>query len=462
MERWNQAGRPQAAFMMRSLTQEEQQDIEYDLFQVSATKRSIAPQGQIRLVSGDAQLAGRIQEVDLNSPFFERISGTVTTSADLKAAGVSSMIIKIRYGVRDDGTAPKDSAEFVFSEAGKKETYSFFLDRRLSIEIEYQIVVNYQPGFAIGQPVTQATSPWKRTTTRNLDIDPAEVSAVFSVGLTAAQVDWNTISAIECGLQYDDTSPGLVSQASAVLTQQKPESAFHIRPVDPQRRGYRLKSNYMFKTGEAAPVEQSGTGAKTFVLNQPAQLSVPITVVASDPLKRFSKVAVELVYKPEGQPEQPKLLTFTANGETQVWTISRSSATEKPVYQSRTTLFATNGAQMQTDWQTGSDRLLIVGERFESVLEVSVRLLVPDFRAAGLLGAKLRLQYKDAAEHADDDKEMVFMTPTLDPFRWVVPKKPGGGENYEYTVTWIMADGTQKVVGPRTTADEELILHPAL
>ena len=86
MERWNQAGRPQAAFMMRSLTQEEQQDIEYDLFQVSATKRSIAPQGQIRLVSGDAQLAGRIQEVDLNSPFFERISGTVTTSADLKAA----------------------------------------------------------------------------------------------------------------------------------------------------------------------------------------------------------------------------------------------------------------------------------------------------------------------------------------------------------------------------------------
>ena len=147
VERWNQAGRPQAAFMLRSLTQEEQQDIEYDLFQVSATKRSIAPQGQIRLVSGDAQLAGRIQEVDLNSPFFERISGTVTTSADLKAAGVSSMIVKIRYGVRDDGTAPKDSAEFVFSEAGKKETYSFFLDRRLSIEIEYQIVVNYQTRF---------------------------------------------------------------------------------------------------------------------------------------------------------------------------------------------------------------------------------------------------------------------------------------------------------------------------
>src|SRR5262245_8250990 len=75
VERWNQAGRPQAAFMMKSLTQEEQQDIEYDLFQVSAAKRNAAPQGQIRMAASDAQLKGRIKEVDLNSPFFEKIAG---------------------------------------------------------------------------------------------------------------------------------------------------------------------------------------------------------------------------------------------------------------------------------------------------------------------------------------------------------------------------------------------------
>ena len=426
VERWNQLGRPQAAFMMRSLTQEEQQDIEYDLFQVSATKRSIAPQGQIRLVSGDAQLAGRILEVDLQSAFFERISGTVTTSADLQASGVSSMIVKIRYGVRDDGTAPKDSVEFILTAAGQKESYSFFLDRHFSMEIEYQIVVNYQAGFAIGDPATQATSPWQRTSTRNLDIDPAEVSAIFSVALTAAQVDWEAVSAVEGTLQYDDASPGLVSQASMVLTQQKPEGAFHIRPRDPQRRGYRLQANYLFKTGESAPFEHTGSGARTFVLNQPTHLSVPITVIASDPLKRFSKIAVEMAHTPAGRPEQQKLLTFTANGETQTWTISRSSPAEKPAYQYRTTLFAANGTQSRLDWQTSSDQLLSVGERFESVLEVSVRMLVPDFPAAGLLGAKLRLQYKEAAEHADDDKEVFFMTPTPEPLHWVVPKKTGG------------------------------------
>lgn len=120
VDRWNQLGRPQSAYLMKSLQQDEQQDIEYDLFQVSATKRTAAPQGQIRMLAGDAQLAGRIKEVDLNDTFFERISGSVTTNADLGALGVSSMVVKLRYGTRDNGSKPKDSTEFVFTAAGQK------------------------------------------------------------------------------------------------------------------------------------------------------------------------------------------------------------------------------------------------------------------------------------------------------------------------------------------------------
>ena len=463
VERWNQLGRPQAAFLMRSLTQEESQDIEYNLFQVSATKRTAAPQGQIRLVSGDAKLAGRIKEVDLNSPFFERITGSVTTNADLGAVGVSSMVVKLRYGVRDDGSAPKDSTEFVFTAAGQKGNYSFMLDRRFSMELEYQIVVKYQSGFAIGDPALDAVSPWIRTTTRNLDVDPASVQAVFPVELTVAQVDWNAVSSVECTLRYDDQSPASIKQATAVLTQQKTQAKFHIRPLDPQRRKYTLITNYQFKDGQSSQIEALGEGEKTFVLNQPTQLAVPITIIGSDPLKHFSKMVVELSYKPAGGvPEQQKLLTFSSNGETQTWTVFRSSIAEKPNYQYRLTLFATNGAETRKDWQTSSDQLLVVGERFESLLEVSVRMLVPDFRAVGLLGAKLRLDFKDAAQGVDPDKEIFFMVPSAEPLRWMVPRKPGGGNEYEYTITWINADGTQKVVGPRKTADEELILHPML
>jgi hypothetical protein len=463
VERWNQAGRPQAAFLMKSLSQEEQQDLEYDLFQVSATKRSAAPQGQIRMAAGDAQLAGRIKEVDLDSPFFQRISGTVATNVDLNALGVTSMVVKLRYGVRDDGTTPKDTAEFVFTEKGQKGNYSFMLDRKFTMDLEYQIVVKYEPGFAIGDPSLEAVSPWIKTTTRNLDVDPAEVEAVFAIDLAVAQVDWNAVSSIECTLNYDDASPQAIRQATAVLTQQKSQGKFHIRPLNPQNRAYKLTATYQFKTGQTSVVELKGVGAKTFVLNQPTQLAVPITVIASDPLKHFSKMAAELSYKPaDSDTEQTKLLTFSSNGETQTWTVFRASAAEKPAYQYRLTMFATNGSERRTDWQSSSDQLLVVGEVFQSVLQVSVRMLVPDFKAAGLLGAKLHLQYGDAAEGIAGNKDMVFMTPNLEPTAWAVPKKPGGSGNYDYTITWIGSDGKQRVVGPRSTADEELLLHPAL
>jgi hypothetical protein len=429
---------------MKSLSQEEQQDLEYDMFQVSAVKRNAAPQGQIRMGAGDAQLKGRIKEVDLNSPFFERIAGTVGTNVDLNALGVTSMVVKLRYGTRDDGTTPKDTAEFVLTGKGQKGSYAFMMDRNFSMELEYQIVVKYEPGFAIGDPSLEAVSPWIKTTTRNLDVDPA-------------------VSSIECTLNYDDPSPQAIPQATAVLTQQKPQGKFHIRPLDPQNRAYRLTSTYQFNTGQTSVVEIKATGAKTFVINQPTQLAVPITVIASDPLKHFSRMAAELSYKPvDSDTEQTKLLTFSSNGETQTWTVFRSSTAEKPEYQWRLTTFATNGSERRTDWQSSKDQLLVVGEVFESVLQVSVRMLVPDFKEAGLLGARLHLQYDDAASGAAKTKDMVFMAPSLEPVVWAVPKKAGGGGNYNYTITWIGSDGKLQVVGPRTTADEELLLHPAL
>lgn len=463
VERWNRAGRPQAAFLMRSLNQEERQDIEYNLFQVSATKRTIAPQGQIRLISGDPQLKGRIKEVDLGSPFFERISGTVRTSADLNALGVSSMTVKLRYGVRDDGTAPKDTMEATFTAAGQSKEYSFFMDRRFSMELEYQVVVNYKSGFALGDPTLDAVSPWIRTTTRDLDIDPGEVSAVFPVTLTQGQIDWTAITAVETRLDYDDPTPGAITTASTVIKQAVTDFTFRIRPRDLQRRAFRLSLKYLFAAGETVETKITGAGATAIVVNQPAQTAVPITVLASDPLQRFSKLMAELAYRPGApRPDQEKLLTFTAGGETQTWTIFRASAQEKIEYDYRVTAIGKDGTQERGEWTKSGERFLTVGDVFEELLKVNVRLLVDNFQEAGLLGVRVKLLYRDAAPHSDPDKEIFFKAPAADAVPWVVPKKPGGRNQYEFTVTWIQKTGSMTTVGPRTTSDEELLLHPAL
>jgi hypothetical protein len=227
-------------------------------------------------------------------------------------------------------------------------------------------------------------------------------------------------------------------------------------------RRYQLTVKYTFTSGASAVEEYAGTGAATFVINQPVALAVPVTVFASDPLARFSKLAVELAYAPAAGAEQTKLLTFTSGGENQVWTLMRGAASDPLKYKFRVTSFAKNGAQTQSDWRTAQERLITVGDVFEELLEVTAQVMVVDFRGEGLAGLKLKLRYPDAAPGADDDKEFLVMAPPTEPLKWVVPKKPGGGESYEYTVTWIKTDGTQKKVGPLMSSDEVLLLHPGL
>ena len=110
-----------------------------------------APQGAIRLIAGCGLAARTHQVVDLNDPFFERVIGHRHDQCGARHAGVSSMVVKLRYGTRDDGTAPKDTQEFVLHQGGDKGAYSFFMDRRLSVELEYQVVVNYKPGSPSGR-----------------------------------------------------------------------------------------------------------------------------------------------------------------------------------------------------------------------------------------------------------------------------------------------------------------------
>ena len=197
---------PAGRFLMRSLSQTEQQTITYNLNQVGATKRTAAPQGAIAQLPGASEMRGRIKEIDLNDPFFERIRGTVTSTADLAAAGVTSMVVKLQYGVRDDGSRPKDTKEVVIAKTGDSGSFDFFMDKRKSITLEYQVVVTWKAGFAIGATETQSVSPWILTTTRNLDIDPQAVSTVFPVTLTLGAVDSNVVTQVQSVVRYADAT----------------------------------------------------------------------------------------------------------------------------------------------------------------------------------------------------------------------------------------------------------------
>ncbi len=461
VDAWNRAGRPQASFVMRSLTQEEQQTIVYDLRQVSAGKRSASPQGSVRLFAGASRLAGRIKEVDLNDPFFEKIAGTVTSTADLEAAGVSTMVVKLRYGVRDDGSSPKDSQEFVISKAGDKGSYAFFLDRKKTPEIEYQLAVTHKAGFAIGAPDLQVTSPWIRTSTRNFDLDPRVLGAVIPVSLVVGNVDWNSVKSIQTTVSYDDPDHDIHDRRTVLLgPSSPPATVVPIRPRDPARRRYQVHSVYFYGTLQEV-VDQVIEGDPTVVLNPPASRVVPISVNAVDPLGRYRKLTVELAYAPAGGEAQTRLIELPGDGASASVTLFRPDERAEARYRYRTTLFGRDGATQVSDWQESIERQLIVGDRFEGMLDVEVDVLAPDFASLGVMGLKLKLEYPDVAPGVKGTFERFDATPPA-PYHVRLPRKRGGGDTYRYTVQWIRADRTIVTEGPVTTDAQSIQLFPPM
>ena len=452
VDAWNKMGRPQAGFLLRSLSQEEQQTITYDLRQVGAQRRTAAPQGALRVIPGSAD--AHIEEVDLNSVFFERITGTVTSTADFAATGVGSMAVKLRYGVREDGSRPKDQAEATIATSGASTPYAFFMDRRKTVDLEYQVVVNYRDGFALGSTTTSATSDWISTSTRTLDVDPEVVGAVFPVTLTLGSIDWDSVQSIQSTVRY---GAGEDRERTIVFSRTFPGAVVPIRPPAGGTRDFTVETTF-FYAGATEVVTATGSGATTVVINPPTTRAVPVSISAADPLGRFKKVAVELSYAATpGHPEQTKLVELTGDAESKAWTFFRSTDDGSVRYRYRVTNFGKDGTVARADWVETPERQLIVGDVFAEIISVEARFLVPDFTAAGFQGAKLTLEYPEAAPGTDGVEEE-FFSGAPQPFTWRVARPAGASASYRYTVQWVRPNGTQQVVGPTTTSEELLMI----
>jgi hypothetical protein len=452
---WNRAGRPQAAYMSRELHQEELQTITFNLNQASAATRPASPQSSIRMLGYAAQLPGRIQEVDLDDPFFAKIAGSVTTSVDLAAAGVSTMVVKLRYGTRDDGSFPKDSKEFVLAKAGDQGTYEFLLDRGKTVDLEYQVVVTWKSGFALGSADVQTTSDWIRTTTRNLDVDPAQFGAHFPVTLALGAVDWSGVQSAVSTLEHaGDARTTMFAQGTPT------QVTVPVRPDDPAKRAWRVSTVWRYANGIEETTTAEGAGQGIAVLNPPSTLVVPVTIDLRDPLAHYQKIVVDLAFEGNAATgPQTRSVTLAGDGATATWSYFLAAPTREAserAYKYRVTLFGTDGSTNELPWQSTNEYRLLVGDRFEGLLDVEVDVIA-DFAALGLAGMKLRLEYPDAAPGVNPVSDQFFRSPPAS-FHWRVPRKAGGGDQYRYTVDWIRANGTKTTVGPVTANDQTLLL----
>src|SRR5262245_19687086 len=457
VEAWNRAGRPQGAYMLRNLTQDERQTIEYELRQVSAVERSIAPQGQIRMLEGATDLRGRILEVDLGADFFKTIEGTITTTADLAAMGVASANVKLRYGVKPDGQRWKDEDEAVLRAPGDTKAYRFFVDHLGTREVEYQVILTNRPASAIGHDATTEESPWIPTTTRNLNINPLSFSSVMRVNVEAAMVDWAMVRQIQAHIRYDDSRSGIKAADTKILTKEAPAALVPIRPKDPRVREVTVEATFFYADGETETVTLRHDGWAPVVNNQPPDSSTIVDVTLADALERYKRISVQLGRRGTAPHEVEQTITVGPDTATGQWSFRRQKPGQVDfVY--RVTSFLKDGAVREGDWVATDNPLLIVGDRAAGVLNVKVMILGA-LSDGGFRMAKVDLDYPDAPAWADRNAEHVFQAGAPE-FTWRVPMSQPDKTSYTYKVTWFKTDGQRVTTGPLTTQDEILLLDP--
>ena len=459
VEKWNQAGRPQAGFLLRTLKQEERTRITYSMRTVSAHRRTAAPQGSIAMASGDADLPGRIVQVDLDDAFFQVLDGTVTTSADLAAAGVQSMVVALRYGWDEDGGFPKDSQEFVLDSRGEEGSFQFWMDDRKTTSLEYRVQVNYRPDYAIGADSTSLATGWIATELRNLDIDPRAVQGLLPVQVTAGQVNWEEVSSIQARVGYRDADAGIDASRTVVIDQENTSATVPIRPAASDRDAYTVTAQYFYESGGSETVEQQVDGSITPVLNQPPSTAVSVRLHLADPLARLKEASVELAYTPtDGGPAQISLLTLGGDQPTTAtWSFFRPRVTDPTAYRYRVTLFGRDTTDVG-GWLDASDRQLLVGDIFPGMLEVQVEV-IGDVTEAGFSLARLVLDYPGAAAGADGREERTLRG-AVEPFTWKVPSATREPGPFTYRIEFFRPDRTSVVEEAEVAAESLLLWVP--
>lgn len=455
VEAWNRAGRPQATYQLKQISQRERQHIVFELNQVSATTRTIAPQGQLRLLPGMADAGGRIQEIGLDSDFFKRIEGTVAVDADLDAFGVSSLNVELRYGRDEDGTGPADDDSFLLEAAGEEHAYGFFRDASETLDVDYRVTVNYQPDSAIGNSASHVSTDWIRTGDRHIEIDPRIAGGIVALDIQAASVDWNLVDQVQANVVYDDPAGEEMDGRTTVILKSDAQSQrVLVRPREP-RDPIRVDASFRYKDGAEDTVSLSRVGSGPVIINQPADSTHTVDVTLLDPMARFRNVRVQFA---RGEDEDS--LELSGDRSRASWSFRPED--DNRSYRYRVT-YMLDGPVHETDWVDTETTQLLLGDKVDGMLRVEVMLL-GSLADANMRALRLTLRYPDAPDWADAEFEQTIVAGSQPdgPIEWRVPMADRTRSEYEVEMQWFASDGSRQQTGPITTDQETVLIDPAL
>ena len=421
---WGRKGRPQAAFLLRDLDQQERQTLTYDLHEAAVTMVRVSPQGSLRLPP-DVDPSSLVLDVTTEGPP-EAVEVRAFAPAEADWTGIQAIQVDLRAGDR--------VGSIILSPDAADGT--LLLPTR---ELAYRVRV-----MADAEPDTLGAPPAPDPTFRplpslTLALDPQAMSGRRVVRISLGMVDPAVVRQVDGRLVAGDQSRPFL------LDQQRPVVELPVwGPVEARVEGVLITVD-----GSRVPFGRPvGPDEQVVLVNQPASLFHVVVVTLSDPLDRFESVTVEL-QGPTG--ERRAAVTLTGSSPTGQWSMPRSPG---GTFHHRMRAFGRDARVVETDWQEAAGSLLVAGDVDVRVEPVQVVVVGP----SGTLGMLVTLTSLDPPKGVDPAVSTV-LDPGQSTFRAMVPFRRDAPRRYRVEGQVFLADG-ELLLGPREETAEVLLLRP--
>jgi hypothetical protein len=466
---WNQLGRPQAAFAVKEIRQEEQLTVTYSLTQVTAQEQPATPQSFIQMLASPEDLAQRVHLVDLNNPFFQRININVTArDVDFAAEGISQMTVQLRYGTRPDGTAPKDTAEAILRSRDDSKDFTFFADGKQTQSYEYKLILDYQHNFGIGVRDDHVEGPWTRTEARSLAVHPSWLGLTLPVTLQLAPNIPPDVGEAQARVRYTNAARGIDDSTMVRLNAQAKSQLVPVRMADPADQ-FEIATTLFYTDGtnEALPAVRlpnasAGASDNAAVISAPRANRLDGDIIMQDPLGELESVLADTQVEQDHALVDSHTHEMTKANQREVLSVRLPKRDVASVLRYRERRLFRDGGLEEDDWHEALSPNLVVGIPAARTMSVAVNYIGPALSVLGLSALELDLSYADPngnAKFAQSTSLLITDEPGTHNQDWKIRLPDNQARTYHWNLTLIHADGTQTKSDDTAETRDRLILR---
>ena len=445
----------------RDITNTQISDVYINFRESQTVEWNAAPQGVLQNITSLKDASGNAlkwsdyaRTIDLDDPFFRTLRVNTLVNADFANLPIHSVEVKLTYKGRpmSNLTEGEPEGEVVLRSTNDMGRFAAYVDGD-DWKYKYSYQVNYR------DESRKYQSPEIETNEGVLTIGVDDVG-VFSVEASAGDLNWTDIDRATVTLGYEDKQNGVEAfEEQFQLTQAVPSYKVQRVIFQPMRNDYKYTVKYAMKNGvEYTGPEKKGRAQKLFINDVfDGRKTVSVRGVG-DFATRVQNVFVDLEYKDAtNKYTQAKSQALSAAAPFFDWVFPVINADAGEVTYKAMIAYK-DGTTDTVPVTPLAGTTLLLPPAVEAFLEVQLVTDLIDWAQVRL--ARVSLSYADTESGVSASKDFIFSPTSKANTSWKVELKNKAQDTFRYQVTYYLASGLQKTVGPTSTRERALILDP--